>query len=637
MAVDLVLDHAIGFSGSATSPLHLHPNGQEAAYAQGGCIVISDLNDPHKQEFLQGHDDYITCMAMSSKGTFVVSGQRGENADVIVWDFALRKEVYRFQEHDHGIATIQVSEDERFLVSVGVDLDHKMVVWDLHTGCIVAQQSKVEPVTCVCWGGRKKNIKRRETTDYQIVTGGPGKLTYWTLDPIDGKLSAEECNLGNQNRNFTSVTFSLDAEYFFAGSSSGDVTAVHVKHLMMHAQTAIGTNGVHSLVPMRTPYGDRFIAGCGDGTIAVYDGQRDGGSLCRSYSLAGSPKCCTALVEGGVRALQLQPSESSDEIRLLAGTDLGNMYAVTLVVSHASAEPSASRLLHESHHDSVTAVAYPPHNSKAFATCSRDGTIRIWDVDEYQVTAKATCQTQLAGVPSSLAFTGEVVFSGWTDGKIRSHEAEQGVALWHIDNCHHNGVTSIEVSHNQKFIVSGGEEGEVRVWEIRTREMILHLKQHTMAVSSLQLFENDMQVVSASRDRTIYIWDLRQGARVGALTQKMGGVNCICLLPDGQQLLSVGQEKRLAFWHVKEPAPLQVADAGSELLCVCTDAAGELCATAGVDCKVRVWSIKDGVVLCEGTAHSGTVRQVCFSPDGKQLVSVGDDSCVLIWNIFPSE
>ena len=55
----------------------------------------------------------------------------------------------------------------------------------------------------------------------------------------------------------------------------------------------------------------------------------------------------------------------------------------------------------------------------------------------------------------------------------------------------------LQVSHNRKFVVSGGEEGEVRVWEIRTREMILHLKQHTMAITSLCVFEDDSQVISA--------------------------------------------------------------------------------------------------------------------------------------------
>ena len=74
-------------------------------------------------------------------------------------------------------------------------------------------------------------------------------------------------------------------------------------------------------------------------------------------------------------------------------------------------------------------------------------------------------------------------------------KAENGELLWSIANAHRGGVTALQVSHNRKFVVSGGEEGEVRVWEIRTREMILHLKQHTATVTSLQLFADDTEYI----------------------------------------------------------------------------------------------------------------------------------------------
>eukprot|EP00966_Prymnesium_polylepis_P184678 4280275-Prymnesium_polylepis.1 len=70
-----------------------------------------------------------------------------------------------------------------------------------------------------------------------------------------------------------------------------------------------------------------------------------------------------------------------------------------------------------------------------------------------------------------------------------------------MDNCHRGGVSSLALSNNPKFLVSGGEEGEVRVWEIRTREMFLHLKQHTGTVTSLQLFSDDTQVCAPPSPR----------------------------------------------------------------------------------------------------------------------------------------
>lgn len=194
----LELEHMIGFRGDAKSPLHIHPNGSDLVYAQGGCIIIADLQDPHKQRFLRGHDAMVTCLEVSASGKYVISGQTGENADVVVWDFETKAEKYRFQEHDHGVEVVTLSLDERFLLTVGNAQDGKLVVWDMLTGCIVVgkKPSKVTH-SCACWGGRKKDAKRRETTEYQLATGGPGHMTFWTLNPMEGTMVAEECSLGN--------------------------------------------------------------------------------------------------------------------------------------------------------------------------------------------------------------------------------------------------------------------------------------------------------------------------------------------------------------------------------------------------------------------------------------------------------
>ena len=81
--------------------------------------------------------------------------------------------------------------------------------------------------------------------------------------------------------------------------------------------------------------------------------------------------------------------------------------------------------------------------------------------------------------------------------------------------------------------MSGGEEGDVRVWEIKTRQMVLHLKEHKMAVTALQICDADMCVLSSSRDCSILKWDLTRGERVAALRQRMGGINGIVLQGDG--------------------------------------------------------------------------------------------------------
>jgi len=126
-----------------------------------------------------------------------------------------------------------------------------------------------------------------------------------------------------------------------------------------------------------------------------------------------------------------------------------------------------------------------------------------------------------AGTPTCLEYTLDFLLSGWTDGKVggcivgircyisrcpfhfqvytititrirmhsapfsltlpthacapsqvRAHDCEKGQALWQIDNAHRGGVTALKLSHNERYIITGGADGEVRVWELRTRDLV---------------------------------------------------------------------------------------------------------------------------------------------------------------------
>lgn len=62
--------------------------------------------------------------------------------------------LYRLSEHDHGVAFVAFSHDDRLLCSGGVPEDGKILVWDMSNGCIVAiVQHDPVPTTVAIWGG----------------------------------------------------------------------------------------------------------------------------------------------------------------------------------------------------------------------------------------------------------------------------------------------------------------------------------------------------------------------------------------------------------------------------------------------------------------------------------------------------
>ena len=62
------------FAGTVSSGLKLHPDGAHLIYPVGCTIVVEKVANK-KQEFLTGHTNTVSCLALSKSGDFIASGQ----------------------------------------------------------------------------------------------------------------------------------------------------------------------------------------------------------------------------------------------------------------------------------------------------------------------------------------------------------------------------------------------------------------------------------------------------------------------------------------------------------------------------------------------------------------------------------
>lgn len=218
------------------------------------------------------------------------------------------------------------------------------------------------------------------------------------------------------------------------------------------------------------------------------------------------------------------------------------------------------------------------------------------------------------------------------------------IALWTIANAHKNGVTCICLSHNNKFICTGGIDGEVRVWEIRSKEMVSHLKEHIQRVSKVQLFSNDIHLLTSAKDKSILIWDLTKEKRIASYQLNMGGVNNFCLSPsDENVLVTVGQDRKITHWDLRQPTPVKnissnpfsKLDQADELFALSISNDGRFLATGGTAGIIRIWDINNGMkFMGEKFAHSKTINGLAFTYDDKYLISAGEDSMIMSYTTF---
>jgi len=61
---------------------------------------------------------------------------------------------------------------------------------------------------------------------------------------------------------------------------------------------------------------------------------------------------------------------------------------------------------------------------------------------------------------------------------------------------------------------------------------------------------------------------------------------------------------------------------------------GKYFASGGSNGYLRIWEYESGKLISEMHGHSRGVGSVAFADDDKQIVSVGYDGIVMIWNLF---
>jgi WD40 repeat protein len=80
---------------------------------------------------------------------------------------------------------------------------------------------------------------------------------------------------------------------------------------------------------------------------------------------------------------------------------------------------------------------------------------------------------------------GQSIISGWSDGKIRAFGPQSGKLLYTIHDAHQGAVTAISGTPDSTRIISGGEEGMVRMWAIHHNSQVMEASMKVLLLKLL--------------------------------------------------------------------------------------------------------------------------------------------------------
>lgn len=663
----LELEHMMGFNGDCKGSVQFHPRDPNVMISYTGCLlVVSRVDDPHQQEFLRGHNEAITCLAISPTGNLIASGQASttrvpnSEATVIVWDYATRQPVYRLMELHDGIQfsrnrvqQLAFSPDEAFLAgSDDQPGGAKLCIWHTNTAQLATiKKTDQRELAFLAWGEvipSKRKINKQPS--YQLLTAARERVFTYTLEfdvhTMQYKLDHSLMQLPSSGLSRTyNVAHAIGSQYLVAGSSAGELVVFNIESQVFRACVPVSPGG---LLALCIGDGDDGLplayCGCGDGKVMLLQGQD------LQWVMVGETR-----LDGGIRSLTL----SADQKELLAGTSTGNIYrldsqSLQNLAPDGSVVPLSQPLL-ASHAKPIRCVGFS-ESSEWFVTASDSGALRRWELSHYSVDyeiappTKTTDATNIARA-ECLAVRKGSILSGWSDGTIRAYDENDGGFLWEIASAHRGGVSCID--QTPLYLVSGGIDGSVRVWgDGPSRQLLGNFDEHSKRVTGLCVdLEKPNLIHSCADDKLIVTIDLNQARRTGCHSVKEGQLRSMAQCSTGELELITGDTAgSLKWWDCDEGEPIAVlttwldsddvnkerritkigvspplaeGSVGSDYLLVAT-ASGDL----------QVWDLEESALVSVGAAHSEEITDCQWAPDGKQIISVGKDACICVWNFY---
>jgi len=178
------------------------------------------------------------------------------------------------------------------------------------------------------------------------------------------------------------------------------------------------------------------------------------------------------------------------------------------------------------HSGSISLVK--PLNEVNLLSSSYDKTLRIWDASSDKRASRSSRERSclkghVAPILDFSIWGGQKVVSGDRDGSVLVFDLEQGKLGKKLKTAHQGHCTSVLGStESASEFYSGGQDGCLRVWDIRSKEVAWNLQLHVStsekgkpngcgAVSFIQ--EKDNFIITAGADGRVNIVDKRQHFR----------------------------------------------------------------------------------------------------------------------------
>ena len=248
-------------------------------------------------------------------------------------------------------------------------------------------------------------------------------------------------------------------------------------------------------------------------------------------------------------------------------------------------------------------------------------------------------------IATSFSPDGKTIHTAGSDGAMKRWDIETGSILDSYSISQHY-VAHLVFSTDGRWALASGNRSDATLYElssgktVRSFSPVSHLmesatgKPRRVGISSIAISRDSQWILTGIMEGTVLLWNSATGEMVRSIEAHAKDVLSVAFSPDGQSLLTGGADKSVHLWSTVDGKLLRTfANHTDEVRSLATSLDGTHIATGCRDGSVRIWNAQTGQLLNTLRQHTREIRSIAFSPSGRTILTASLDHTARLWSI----
>lgn len=616
-------------SGEVNTLVILPGDGHLVSGTDDGKIVIWSLETRTEEFVYCGHSEPVYSISLSDDGKTLVTG----SADLLIKVIDLEKRVEKFTlaSNADAINSLQISPNNKFIVTGSAD--HLVKIWSL--------ERRLEQATLDAKNGRINALALSSNSHFLLAASDESEIVAWNLNTFQ-----EEFRLCGHLGSVTCILLTKDGKYAMSGSTDEQVK---IWNLTEKNEEFSFTDHKSEIVSLALSHNNQFLAASGeDLTIILWNMRKKE----KVWELSNSGNKTPSLMfstndfflfsaneEHRIQAFNTTTSKLeyslSGHLSLILAIAVVNTGKL-LITSDQEGLIKVWNILERKEEYTLKGHAGPASsldvlkNGKWLVSGSSDKSIKIWDIEEKRVEFMFN---SLADDINAIKFSdiGDKVFAGCSDGCIKVWgigEKNEEFALFG----HSAGIKDLALAPDDQYCVSVSLDNTVKVWNLLEKTEDCTLGEHLAPVTKVSFSPNGEYLATASLDSSVKLWNFIERSEISSF-ECIAPCTALCFSKDSHTLMYACDTNKVKIYDFNDSNIRMTCEINElQVLAIDFSLNGNFLLTAGKEGYVKVWRFpgfsKEFKLNCKGT-----VLDAKFGPNGQFIASLGEE-CIQIWNFF---